>query len=132
MASKRQSQDWTTEPGLLDSERKKERSACKDRQRRDSSGTHSCVLKQLRSYPVEKGRDFICIALEGRTSVAWKKVPGGGFHSIQDVRAWWEENCPRREHPAERGDHDNQRTPSHPTGLSTVSFGEACSRCEQS
>ena len=132
MASKRQSQDWTTEPGLLDSERRKERSACKDRQKRDSSGTHSCVLKQLRSHPVEKGGDFICIALEGRTSAPWKKVPGGGFHSIQDVRAWWGGELSQGTAPCREGGHDNQRTPSHPTGLSTVSFGEARSRCEQS
>lgn len=47
-------------------------------------GTHSQILKQLRSHPLEKGRDSVCLAPLGGTSVHERRDWGGNFYSIQE------------------------------------------------
>lgn len=56
-------------------------------------GTHSQVLQQLRSHPVEKGRDSICLAPQSRTSAHRQKGLGKQILLHLGVRALQGE-CP--------------------------------------
>jgi len=88
-------------------------------------GTHSQVLKQLRSHPLEEGRHSVCLAPQGGTSTHWKKGLGRQILLHSGIRALQGE-CPavkgQRSGPA-HGPEGPAGTPAHATSPDQSSAG---------